>query len=763
MNKGETIIFFALDLICSTPLSCLTSSISKLVNPASMKQALVHTARRLTKERRNIFEQGQGMLDLMAAAMYLDSYTPQATLVPPRLDTTDCPYMWPYCAQGLYYSAQPLVANVTILNGLGVVGYLDSAITWHPSPASAGDMIDVSASLNGVLWPWTGSLTVRVAVKEVARSLHEVAEGEIRFSIVSPLAAGMGSRRAELRLPLRIQVVPTPPRRRRLLWDGYHSLAYPPGYIPRDDLMQRSDPLDWNGDHPHTNFRTLFQHLRRRGYFVEILTEPWTCFDPRNYAALLLVDSEEEFFDEEIAQLRRAVNEHGLSLFVVADWYSTATMEAVRFYDDNTRNWWFPETGGANVPALNELLKNWDIALGGHVLHGRFTYRSRVIEYRSGSSIVSFPAGGKIVSAMLVDQSGGSSSSGNSNNNNNNKNNNNNGNNNGNGKYPADSGSQGDGDGVGSHGKGHTAGIGAGSDASDTGASSRRALAEEAMGGSNAYFSSGRSRLERAPILGLYEVPVSLALDDTSYGSRGPGRIAVYGDSGCLDDSHSEGAPRCVDFVDAVLAYLDGQDNNELLAPLLEVAQLLEFPLAAPASALPQRSPRSTLHLYSAVVTKEGGRIVKRPLPPCRAIAWTKVQEWDAAKIVDENQRLLVEERFDHDQGGSKAPEAFSSPSAAAVVDSALVHTPGHTPRQGLEAKLAPGVPREPVPGHFVPRPEGGNWAGRHRWLSSWRIVGLGMCIVGVLVLLATRLRRRRDRSQIIRSPRPVSSGDFAA
>jgi hypothetical protein len=29
---------------------------------------------------------------------------------------------------------------------------------------------------------------------------------------------------------------------------------------------------------------------------------------------------------------------------------------AVRFYDENTRLWWIPDTGGANIPAINELL-----------------------------------------------------------------------------------------------------------------------------------------------------------------------------------------------------------------------------------------------------------------------------------------------------------------------------------------------------------------------------------------------------------------------
>ena len=51
---------------------------------------------------------------------------------------------------------------------------------------------------------------------------------------------------------------------------------------------------------------------------------------------LLMVDSEEEYFPEEIAKLRRDVD-HGLSLVVFSDWYNTSVMRKVKFYDENTR------------------------------------------------------------------------------------------------------------------------------------------------------------------------------------------------------------------------------------------------------------------------------------------------------------------------------------------------------------------------------------------------------------------------------------------
>lgn len=59
----------------------LTSTVQKreLVNPASMKQALIASARRLPGV--NMFEQGHGKLDLLRAYQILNSYRPQARSV----------------------------------------------------------------------------------------------------------------------------------------------------------------------------------------------------------------------------------------------------------------------------------------------------------------------------------------------------------------------------------------------------------------------------------------------------------------------------------------------------------------------------------------------------------------------------------------------------------------------------------------------------------------------------------------------------------
>ena len=61
--------------------------------------------------------------------------------------------------------------------------------------------------------------------------------------------------------------------------------------------------LDLAGDHPHTNFRTLFDKLVEQAYYVEVLGRDYTCFDATLYGTLLIVDTEDEFFPEEIEKL----------------------------------------------------------------------------------------------------------------------------------------------------------------------------------------------------------------------------------------------------------------------------------------------------------------------------------------------------------------------------------------------------------------------------------------------------------------------------
>jgi hypothetical protein len=63
------------------------------------------------------------------------------------------------------------------------------------------------------------------------------------------------------------------------------------------------------------------------------------CSSCVQYGTLLLVDSEEEFFEEEITKLQEDVRSRGMGLIVFADWYQVNAMVKMKFFDDNTRRW----------------------------------------------------------------------------------------------------------------------------------------------------------------------------------------------------------------------------------------------------------------------------------------------------------------------------------------------------------------------------------------------------------------------------------------
>ncbi|CAF1122635.1 unnamed protein product [Adineta ricciae] len=391
-----------------------------IINPASLKQALLASAHRL--RHANMFEQGHGKLNLLRAFRILNQYVPQASLSPSYIDFTECPYFWPYCLQPLYHSAMPIIVNVTILNGMDVVGEVVGQPQWHPQDSN-GQHLELSFDFSTKLWPWSGYLAISMTVHRTAAEFEGTVQGHVTLTVESPAKDSESfAQRSDLVLPIRVRIIPTPVRSHRILWDQYHSIGYPPGYFPRDDLKQKKDPLDWNGDHIHTNFRHAYEHLRNAGYFVEVLGQPYTCFDASLYGngllsfslvklffnffkgTLLVVDPEEEFFDQEIAKLHNDVVNNSLSLIVFADWYNASVMKRVQFYDENTRQWWLPETGGANLPALNKMMKPLGIALGDTVLEGNYELGEHMIYYASGTHIVRFPADGYLIYRPLNDQ-----------------------------------------------------------------------------------------------------------------------------------------------------------------------------------------------------------------------------------------------------------------------------------------------------------------------------------------------------------------------
>lgn len=383
----------------------------RVANPATIKLVLERSCRRLASA--GLYEQGAGLLDIEGAyeeLMRVDKQFvrsmeggrgvegPQAGFFPSFYDLTKdgCPYMWPHCAQGLYVGGLTVTVNVTVLNPGGAEGRVEN-VTWVRG--RNGQYLDVQVTPPVRFWPWAAGMGVHLtAVSGEGEILQRkvTAEGVLKVRIASIHKRW----HSDIELPIRADIIPTPPREKRLLWDIYHSIRYPPGYVPRDSLMEEKDMLDWLGDHPHTNFHELYRAFLKLGYHVDILDSPLTCLRPEvisKYGAVLLLDSEDYFTSSEKLVLERLVKQEGVVLVVAAEWYNLDVMHSLLFQDDNTRSWWSPVTAGANVPALNEVLAAFDIAFGDYVISGVIRSSKGSFRFESGVPIVQFPAGGELL------------------------------------------------------------------------------------------------------------------------------------------------------------------------------------------------------------------------------------------------------------------------------------------------------------------------------------------------------------------------------
>eukprot|EP00658_Telonema_sp_P-2_P036317 TRINITY_DN2629_c0_g1_i3.p1 TRINITY_DN2629_c0_g1~~TRINITY_DN2629_c0_g1_i3.p1 ORF type:complete len:868 (-),score=114.27 TRINITY_DN2629_c0_g1_i3:126-2729(-) len=370
-----------------------------VVNPAGIKQVLVESAHRLTGL--NIFEQGAGKLDVERAYDLIQKFEPKASLLPAELHLESA-YMWPYNEQPLYAGSIPIILNTTVLNSLGAVG----KIVVGPAVVEGGDHLDLQFQHSKILWPYCGYLAIFIRVLESSFNFKGLASATIQFTVESTVGTTQVVRRSVVRVPLSARVIPRPPRQKRVLWDQFHNIRYPPGYIPRDNIAHSGDMLDMYGDHPHTNFRGWFARMRSLGFYVEVLGQPLTCFDANQYGTLFIVDSEDVFSAAEVEKLQDDVKNKGLSVVVVAEWYHHGVMKSIAFNDDNTRRLWHALVGGAHVPGLNQLLAPFGIGFGMACLKGRLAVTGLGVQatISSGTRIARFPTGGYVVKARVSDE-----------------------------------------------------------------------------------------------------------------------------------------------------------------------------------------------------------------------------------------------------------------------------------------------------------------------------------------------------------------------
>ena len=376
------------------------SSRDKRVNPSALRQILLEGADRISGI--SLYQSGAGHVNLLRSVSIARNYKPKVTCFPSALDLTDEHYMWPHAQMPLYATSMPLRLNVTILNAFSATGYVAEGPTWQPSNA-LGESLRFRFDYSEIIWPWAGWLGLTVYVDDSISSSvlsggSQVAEGTIVFKVLSdPHPGELGHSLFEVKLPFKARVVATPPRAKRILWDDYHNIQYPPLYVPIDDKSAGGDHFDWNGDHPHSNFRGLYNELIEQGYFIEVLSSSLTCFDASNYGALILADTEGEFHREEIDKLYLDVTSGGLGLIILGEWHNEKRMQSLSHYDENARGFWRPIVGGANVPALNRLLFKFGVAYSDKVSglnrYSVLNIAGDNINIAEGSSIGKLPAG----------------------------------------------------------------------------------------------------------------------------------------------------------------------------------------------------------------------------------------------------------------------------------------------------------------------------------------------------------------------------------
>ena len=394
--------FLTLGTSTSTPVTAgivalVASSIPdeekyRKITPASLKQVVLEGSDRLSHW--SMYDQGAGAINLQKAYKVMSEYEPRVSVFPPYLDLAseeEKDYFWPHSSQPVYAKSMPLMVNFTIVNGMGTNGYFTAAPRWNPTN-KLGNQVRFQFDYAPVLWPWHGYLGVYMHVEDSASHSTGIAEGRITFNVSSPPFPGeIYKREQEVSIDIKLNVVPTPPRSKRVLWEDAHNLQYPYNYIPKDAELE-THTYDFQGDHPHTNYNHVFNELVENGYYVEVLSSSLTCFDAAQYGMLVVIDPELEYDQEEIDKLYRDVAHEGMGLLVLADWYGDDMVKKWTLWNDNYRETMHPSMGGCNVPALNRLLSNFEIAFSNLTTSGTVNLGGKkALSCSTGSTVAKMP------------------------------------------------------------------------------------------------------------------------------------------------------------------------------------------------------------------------------------------------------------------------------------------------------------------------------------------------------------------------------------
>jgi membrane-bound transcription factor site-1 protease len=285
-------------------------------------------------------DQGSGVFNIENIHRSLIQDDPLMTYVHPEtLDLTSVDYE-PFSSLSFYSTMMPVSFNFTVIHPeLGPPKI--ETIEWRTENEDIHDCLQLTFEWSQNLIPFYSLIRAKIGIKPSSRCQYAVAENETISATVKL------SSNETVGFNIVLSLVPTPERGDRILIDSFHNLKFPEdGYILRDSIFIDKHPYEWKGDHMFTNYVHLYKFLRSQGYFVEILNEPITCFDARNYAALFMADGEKALSRNEIVKLRKDIETRNMGLVIIAEWSDEEMMQRHSFKSEFTGKTWDPIVGG---------------------------------------------------------------------------------------------------------------------------------------------------------------------------------------------------------------------------------------------------------------------------------------------------------------------------------------------------------------------------------------------------------------------------------
>ena len=151
----------------------------------------------------------------------------------------------------------PFAVNFTVFNSFSIHSKLKTA-TFYPTNNVQPDMLQLSYKPSTVFYPYSGYFSLLFEVLKPI-NITTIITGKIVlvFEFFDSIQL---SSKTSVQIPIKIKVIRTPDKSKRILFDQFHSISYPILHIPIDDLSKTEvkSPLDWTGDSLLSNFQNLY-------------------------------------------------------------------------------------------------------------------------------------------------------------------------------------------------------------------------------------------------------------------------------------------------------------------------------------------------------------------------------------------------------------------------------------------------------------------------------------------------------------------------